>query len=154
MIMQKVLLVTVLIMLFACADNNDPKILFEQGDYNEAYLLWRPIADKGDPIAQNYIGIIYYLGLGKQRNFKEAKEWFTKSAKNNYADAEYNLGVMYENGEFVKQDYVTAYKWFYLANQNGNSHASKRMQSMAEDHKLFPNQIKRAVELAKTALED
>ena len=51
--------------------------------------------------------------------------------------------------ESVKKDYITAYKWFYLAKENGNFHAEKRMQGMAEEHKLFPNQMKRAVELAK-----
>lgn len=147
--MNKALLVALLIMLSACTESDDPKNLFDQGKYKEAAILWLPLAKMGDPVAQNYIGITHYLGLGKDRNHKVAMQWFEKSAVSGYADAEYNLGVMYENGESVKKDYVTAYKWFYLAKENGNSHAKIRMQAMAEEHKLFPNQMKRAVELAK-----
>ncbi|MFT5395169.1 MAG: TPR repeat protein [Gammaproteobacteria bacterium] len=147
--MKKVLLVILLIILSACTESDDPKNLFDQGKYKEAAKLWLPLAKMGDPVAQNYIGITYYLGLGKDRDHKVAMQWFEKSAVSGYADAEYNLGVMYENGESVKKDYITAYKWFYLAKENGNFHAEKRMQGMAEEHKLFPNQMKRAVELAK-----
>ena len=146
--MRRLLLLT-LIIISACSEIDNPKILFEQGKYKEAFILWESLASKGDSQAQNYIGIHYYLGLGKKRNYKIAKEWFARAAANGLPDAQYNLGVMYENGEFVKKNYLTAYMWFYLANQNGNSHASNRMQGMAEEHKLFPNQIKRAVELAK-----
>jgi uncharacterized protein len=138
-----------LIILSACTESADPEILFKEGKYKKAYRLWQPLANNGDLLAQNYIGIHHYLGLGKERNYKIAKQWFEKAAENGFADAQYNLGVMYENGEFVKQDYVTAYKWLYLANKNGNKHAANRMQGMAEEHKLFPNQMKRAIELAK-----
>jgi len=151
--MKNALLVVLLIMLSACAESDDPLLLFEQGKYKQASRIWLPLAKTGDPIAQNYIGITYYLGLGKDRNHKEAMQWFEKSAVSGYADAEYNLGVMYENGESVNKDYVTAYKWFYLAKENGNTHAEKRMQAMAEEHKLFPNQMKLAVELSKKALD-
>ncbi len=147
--MKKALLVALLIMLSACTENEDPTYLFDQGKYKEAAKLWLPLAKLGDPVAQNYIGITQYLGLGKDRNYKLAMQWFEKSAVSGYADAEYNLDVMYENGESVKKDYVTEYKWIYLAKENGNTHAEKRMQGMAEEHKLFPNQMKRAVELAK-----
>lgn len=147
--MNKALLVALLIMFSACTESEDPKNLFDQGKYSEAAKLWLPLAKMGDPVAQNYIGITHYLGLGKDRDHKVAMQWFEKSADSGYADAEYNLGVMYENGEGVIQNYVTAYMWFYMANQSGNTNASKRMQGLAEEHKLFPNQMKHAVDQAK-----
>lgn len=135
-------------MVTACGDTSDPKILFEQGKYEKAYELWQPLAINGDLTAQNYLGIHYYLGLGVRRNYKQAETWFEKAANGGLPDAQYNLGVMYENGEFVSQDYVTAYMWFFVANQNGNSNARKRMQGLSDEHKLFPNQIRRAQEMA------
>ena len=114
--------------------------------------MWQPLANNGDLKAQNYLGIHYYLGLGIQRNYKSAKEWFEKAAVQGFPDAQYNLGVMYENGEFVDMDYLTAYMWFFIADRNGNSHAARRMQGIAEEHKLFPNQIMRAETLAKEYL--
>ncbi len=139
-------------LLTSCSENNDPQKLFNQGDYVKSLPLWRAQANKGDAQAQNYVGIHYYLGLGTGRNYKKAKEWFEKSAIQGNADAQYNFGVMYENGEFVKQDYTTAYMWFYLANENGNSHASGRMKGLAEEHKLFPNQMRHAAELSRKYL--
>lgn len=149
MSMRSLLLIVFLIFFFACADSNDPKVLFNKGEYQKAYVLWQPLANKGDLVAQNYLGIHHYLGLGVNRDYRAAKEWFEKAAVNGFADAQYNLGVMYENGDFVEQNYVTAYKWFYLAKQNGNLNAVKHMKGMAEERKLFPNQINRAKELAK-----
>ena len=133
----------------ACAEEKDPGILFEQGKYEKAYRMWQPLANNGDRVAQNYLGIHHYLGLGMERNFRLAKEWFEKAAMNGLSDAQYNLGVMYENGEYVQKDYLTAYMWFVIADRNGNSHAARRMQGIADEHKLFPNQIMRAESLAK-----
>ncbi len=147
--MRSILTILILIIISGCGDSDDPKILFEQGKYEKAFALWSPLAKAGDSLAQNYMGIHYYLGLGKKRNYKLAKQWFEKAAGNGFADAQYNLGVMYENGQAVKADYVTAYMWFYLANKNSNRNAAKRMQSMGDDHKLFPNQMNRAIELSK-----
>jgi TPR repeat protein len=150
--MNRAPLVFLLIMLSACDQKYEPKIFFEQGKYAKSFNLWLPLAIKGDVEAQNYVAIHYYLGLGRKRNFKVAKEWFEKAAQSNYSDAQYNLGVMYENGESIKKDYINAYKWFYLANENGNINAVKRMQAIGEEHKLFPNQINHAIELSRLAV--
>jgi len=63
----------ILFLVGACSEKNDPKILFEQGGYKKAYRLWLPLANEGDLIAENYIGIHHYLGLGTKRNYKLAK---------------------------------------------------------------------------------
>ncbi len=136
-------------LLTSCTENNDPKVLFEQGKYEKSLPLWAAQANKGDLLAQNYIGIQYYLGLGTEKNYKQAKEWFEKSAIQGSADAQYNLGVMYDNGQYVKQDYVTAAMWYSMAIELGNEHARRRMQGLLDEHKLFPNQYNRAKELAK-----
>jgi hypothetical protein len=141
--------VTSILLLAACTESNDPKLLFDQGKYEKSFLLWGALANKGDSLAQNYIGIHYYLGLGTEKNYKQAKEWFEKSAIQGFADAQYNLAVMYENGQYVKQDYVAAAMWYSLAIDLGNEHARRRMQGLLDEHKLFPNQYNHAKELAK-----
>ena len=138
-----------ILVLSACSDSHDPKILFDQGEYEKSLPFWVELAKQGDALAQNYAGIQYYLGLGTKRDHQEAKEWFEKSAIHGFADAQYNLAVMYENGEYVQQDYTTAAMWYSLAIEQGNQHAKKRMQSILDEHKLFPNQYKRAKELAE-----
>jgi hypothetical protein len=45
-------------------------------------------------------------------NSVEAVKWYTKSAEQGHADAQYNLGLMYHNGDIVPKDEVLARKWF------------------------------------------
>ena len=147
--MRRLIFQIILLLSSACTETNDPKILFDQGKFEKAFSSWQPFATEGDLVAQNYIGIHYYLGLGTDKNYKYAKEWFEKSAIQGFPDAQYNLGVMYENGESGVQDYMIAAMWYSIAIENGNKHASKRMQGLLDEHKLFPNQYRRAQELAK-----
>ena len=145
-------LIYVFILLFSlsgCGNTNDPKLAFEQGDYTTAYYLWIPLAENNDKEAQNYLGIHHYLGLGVKRDLDQAKNWFEKAALKGYPDAQYNLGQMYENGQSVEQDFLIAYMWFHAASEQGNKNASKHMKSISEEHKLFPNQMKHAKEMAK-----
>lgn len=133
----------------ACGQPDDPVRLFEQGKYTEAYAHWLPRAERGEPLAQNYMGIHYYLGLGTRRDLKRAREWYEKAAIQGYPDAQFNLGLMYENGMGVEQDYLAAFKWFVAAYEQGNDNALKHMKRISEEHKLMPNQMTRAHELAK-----
>ena len=94
-------LLLLIICLAGCSSSQDPKIYFDNGQYREAYSLWLPKAEQGDAEAMNYLGILNYLGLGKQRDYRKAAEWFQQSAQMGFADAQYNLGSMYENGESV-----------------------------------------------------
>tara|TARA_B100001093_G_scaffold70543_1_gene61023 strand:+ start:1937 stop:2053 length:117 start_codon:yes stop_codon:yes gene_type:complete len=32
------------------------------------------------------------------QNYKQAVKWFTKTAKQGFAQSQYNLGVLYDNG--------------------------------------------------------
>lgn len=68
----------------------------------------RSLAEHGDPVAQNTLGLKYYAGLGVKQSDAEAVKWFRKAAEQGYADAQYNLGVMYENGRGVEQSYAEA----------------------------------------------
>ena len=55
----------ILILLFlslACTPSNDPKYYFDKGQYKKALILWKPLANNGDLISQNFLGIQYYFG--------------------------------------------------------------------------------------------
>ena len=138
-----------LIFSSACTQSDDPKLYFDKGQYKKALILWKPLANSGDSLAQNYLGIQYYLGLGVERNLEFASKWFKKAALVGFPDAQYNLGVMYENGEFVKQDLITASMWLYAASENGNKNAMQRVNGLLNHDKVFPNQFNHAKTLAK-----
>lgn len=141
--------VLLLCFLSACNRSEDPVVLFAQGDYEAAYSLWKPRAEQGDPLAQNYMGIHHYMGLGTRRDFGLARQWYEKAADQGFPDAQFNLGLMYENGKGVRQDYLTAFKWFIAAYEQGNDNALNHLKRIAEEHKLMPNQMTYANELAK-----
>ena len=48
---------------------------------------------------------MYYNGLGVEKDYQKAKEWYEKAAAQGNARAQTNLGDMYYNGEGVSQNY-------------------------------------------------
>ena len=63
-------------------------------------------------------------------DYEQAIKWYEKAAKQNHADAQYQLGLCYEKGQGVKQDLKMARKWFEKAAKNGSTKASKKLQIM------------------------
>ena len=139
-----------LLILVGCEQANDPYSLFEEGNYQSAFRGFASLANQGDLQAQNHLGVMYYLGLGRKRNVTLAKQWFEKAAVKGLPGAQFNLANMYENGEGVEKDFVTSYMWFYAADKQGHKRAEERMILLLDDHKLFPNQALLAVERANS----
>ena len=75
---------------------------------------------------QFYLGVAYRL----EENYTQAIEWFTKSANQGLAEAEYNLGVMYYNGQGVKRDYPKAFELFTKSANQGYAKAEYNLGVM------------------------
>lgn len=78
------------------------------------------LAQSGDTIAQNELGMAY--GLGKRvrkADPEEAFKWFRMAADKGYAPAQYNLGSLYYYGTGVPKDYQEALKWYRKAADQG-----------------------------------
>jgi TPR repeat protein len=128
------------IQLAGCGKVTDPKTAFDNGDYELAFKLWKPLADNGDANAQNYLGILYYLGLGTKRNYKKSLEWYERAARSGHADAQRNYGDMINFGRGIKKDNYSAYKWYFAASQQGNEKAKRQIEVIAASGNLSPNQ--------------
>lgn len=126
--------------LSACGEENDPLKAFENGDYQTAYKLWAPLAEAGDADAQNYMGILHYLGFGTNKDYKKALEWYALSAKAGHPDAQRNYGDMIHFGRGTKKDIFQAYKWYFAASQQGNEKAYRQIEVIAASGNLSPNQ--------------
>ena len=72
-------------------------------------------AERGQPLAQFNLGLMYYKGRGVRQDYKEAVKWWRLAAEKGFGEALNNLGMMYGNGDGVPEDYVEAHKWFDLA---------------------------------------
>ena len=77
---------------------------FNSKDYSKALALLKPLAEKGNPRAQNGLGLIYDRGLGVPKNLNEASKWYRKAAEQGYILAQSYLGSMYAKGEGVPKD--------------------------------------------------
>jgi len=125
------LFLPVCFLLFSCSKNSDPLISFQNGEYEKAYRIWIVQAEEGDPDAQNYIGLLYYLGAGVNRDYGLARAWYEKSAAQGNADAMFNLGLLYDRGKGVEYDYINAYGWFYAAYLMGNPKGKPYIDDLA-----------------------
>ena len=72
-------------------------------------------AERGQPLAQFNLGLMYYKGRAVRQDYTEAVKWWRLSAEKGFAEALNNLGMMYGNGDGVEQDYGPAHKWFDIA---------------------------------------
>lgn len=142
--MIKIFLSTLIIFTFfqisACAKETDPKKAFDNGDYETAISLWLPLAENGDADAQNYLGILHYLGLGVTRDYKKTLAWYGRAAKAGHADAQRNYGDMINFGRGIQKDNYQAYKWYFAASQQGNKKAERQLAAIAASGNLSPNQ--------------
>ncbi|MGA8261001.1 MAG: cytochrome c oxidase assembly factor Coa1 family protein [Arenicellales bacterium] len=104
-------------------------VLIDKARTSREYADLVPIltdrAKSGESLSQGILGAIYLVG-GKDLEMDEprAKHWLTLAAKQDNAEAEYNLGSMYYNGWGGPRDYVEAAKWYERAAFNHNSGVS------------------------------
>lgn len=132
--------ILLILTISACSKETDPKKMFDKGDYEAAFNLWLPLAENGDADAQNYLGIIYSLGLGKEKDYKKSLAWYERAAKAGNADAQRNYGDMLNFGRGTKKDNYQAYKWYFAASQQGNKKAETQIAVIAASGNLSPNQ--------------
>ena len=78
--------------------------------------------------AQSNLGSCYYNGEGVDRDYTKAVEWYTKSAEQEYASAQYSLGRCYENGNGVEKDLEEAKKWYQKAADQGYEKAKEALE--------------------------
>ena len=69
----------------------DGMVAYNRGDYLPAIRLFRPLAEQGNPKAQNQIGVMYRKGEGVQPSPARAFMWFSLSARRGDAKAKAGL---------------------------------------------------------------
>ncbi|MFV2058929.1 MAG: tetratricopeptide repeat protein, partial [Thiohalomonadales bacterium] len=111
----------------------DGEKLLDQGEYAKAAEIWWNLAENGDKRAQNLFGELYRKGRGVARNYKQAKKWFNKSARQGYAPGQYNLARLYRVGKGTKKDPKAAAKWFTKAAEQGHIKAQYNIGVMLEN---------------------
>ena len=83
----------------------------------------RELAVRGDPNAENALGLLYAQGDEKQGikpDDRQAADWFAKAAEHGSVSAQYKLGLLYWGGHHgLPKDPNKAYFWTVLARAGG-----------------------------------
>jgi TPR repeat protein len=105
-------------------------MLLEQGRQVEAHTLFAQAAQRGDPIGQYGLGVLYDQGLGVTRDSKKSAQWFGKAARQGNAAAQFNLGNAYLNGRGVSRDTARTEYWWRQAAAQGYAKAQYNLGSL------------------------
>jgi len=93
-----------------------------------------PLAKSGHADAQHLLGLMYYMGRGVTRDYKQAFAWHYKAAAQGKSDAQYVVGAMYYTGNAVPQDQRHAVTWFRKAAEQGHAEAQHALGLMYRYH--------------------
>lgn len=96
---------------------------YQRGDYATALQLLLPLAEQGNPLAQNNLGVMYDKGYGVAQDEAAAAKWYRKAAGLGNTKAQFSLGVMLANGRGVAKDDVEAGQWYRKAAEQGHAEA-------------------------------
>lgn len=116
-------------------------------DYTAAYNEFRPLAERGNAVAQFNMGVMYANGQGVKQDHAEAVRWFRMAAAQGYANAQRNLGVMYTLGRGVQQDYVQGYLWSELSAARGDKESALLRNTLMKE--MTEEQIAEARKLVR-----
>jgi TPR repeat protein len=103
-------------------------------NYDVALKEITPLAKAGNADAQHLLGLMYYMGRGVKRDYKQAMEWHRKAALQGKSDAQYVVGAMYYTGNSVPQDQKLAVQWFRKAAEQGHADAQHALGLMYRYH--------------------
>ncbi len=68
------------------------------GRHAAALRVLRPAAESGDPAAQFALGSLYCDGLAVARDYRLARSWFEKAARQGHGEAQFVLGFLLYHG--------------------------------------------------------
>ena len=120
---------------------------YAKGDYSTALKKFKPVAERGNPVAQFTLGLMYREGQGVAKDVKAAVEWLRKAAEQGHAQAQENLGLSYAKGQGIERDWVQADMWFSIAAASGKETAVNN-KKVVEVH-MPPEKVAEANTLAQ-----
>jgi hypothetical protein len=114
------------LLLSGCAEEAEQDIRSNRSELEKITRL----AEVGDPLAQNNLGLSYYRGENVPQDFNKALEWYGKATAQGHASAQYNLGVMYKDGRGAEKNLIEAYAWYNLAFAFGDKDAQSERDGL------------------------
>jgi len=98
---------------------NDALNLYQSGQFAQARQLFEKLAGSFDLQAMFYLGVMYAMGDGVEKNAKTAFNWYLQSAEFGLAIAQNNVGHCYQFGNGVEINEKLAVEWYTKVARNG-----------------------------------
>ncbi|NQV82814.1 MAG: sel1 repeat family protein [Rhodospirillales bacterium] len=137
---------------------SDAMDALDAGDYEKVFSEFRKLADEGNPVALNNLGMLFEIGLGGHRSDSLAERCYRQAAKLGVADAQFNLAAILA-ADLMKDDttitpsddeksqrFIEAYMWAYLAALKKNPAAEKAVGRLKKH--MSKEQIRTAERMA------
>ena len=83
---------------------DDGLAAYDQGRFEKAFELWRPLAQQGNAAAQFNLAALYEKGSGVAQDRGEGARWYLEAAKQGDLDAQLKIASLYEEGAGVAKD--------------------------------------------------
>ena len=113
------------------ADMETARDLMEAGEYAEARALFEVYARSGNAEAEELIGVMFALGLGVDRDYERAFDWYLRASLKGHPGAQSGLGWYFEVGRGLPApDMVRAYLWYALSAIGGDPDALDSLEQI------------------------
>jgi uncharacterized protein len=123
---------------------------YARGDYVQVVNILTPLALRGSPRAQAFLGFMFEHGLGAPQAYVAAADLYVQASMQGNPFGQAMLGLMYNKGHGVPQDFILAYKWLNLAaaraSQSDQEYFLRLRDAVAS--KMSPYQIAEGQRLA------
>ncbi|CAG8532811.1 16695_t:CDS:2, partial [Dentiscutata heterogama] len=107
------------------------EICYKLNKYEEAFILLKSAADKGNALAMNTVGICYQKGYGTNVDRIKGFKLFKKAAKRGLPASQYELGDCYEYGNGTKINLEKSLYWYKKASDKNPNYLNhvKRVEN-------------------------
>ena len=128
------------------ADIREARDLMDASRFEEAYALLFPAAQSGNADAEELIGVMYAMGLGRPRDDERAFDWYLRASLKGHPGAQSGIGWYYEVGRGMPApDLVRAYAWYTLSAMGGDPDAAISQEEVVK--KMTAEQVEDALEI-------
>jgi hypothetical protein len=122
-------------------------------NYGFALVSLKPLADKGHPKAEAYMGYMYEDGLGVPMDLREAARWYRLAAEQGDSYSQTRLGYLHEKGLGVARDDALAAQWYAKSAAAGDKMGQSWLGTMYRDGRGVERNYKEAEKWLSRAAE-
>jgi TPR repeat protein/transglutaminase-like putative cysteine protease len=120
------------------------KKAFDSKNYDLALTCLEPLAEKGHPTAQAYLGYMHEYAFGVARDYGEAARWYRLAAEQGDTYSQQNLAELYVKGLGVPRDDQIAAEWYTRAAELDDRQAQLHLATLYRDGQGVKRDFKEA----------